>query len=660
MKQKLKNDSGRLGAASAFCFRYRWAIALLVFVLCVSLRISGSSIGVYNEVLPTRLHSAQSTWLGEPRWIRSDEFGVQTPLFFSQAHNDYGLYSTRMSLSPTNMVLDYYSPVWDWTALGKPMMWGYLLFGSEVGLSWYWCGMMILLFMTALEMVLILTDGCRRASVVGAITVSLSPAIQWWVLPHMPIVILYAMALFCVGYFFFTAETAFGKWGCAALSVVAVIGFALSIFPSFQVPCAYAVIALLAVCLWRDREKITFRAGQWYRIAIPAAIALGIVIRFLIVSKEDLSLLLNTVYPGQRMDRGGANSVRDLFTDLTSIFLPYKAITYANNCEVSTYIHFAPLFLVLFPRIFLYLKRRRSADLWAGTALSVLLVLFGFYMCVGIPLFLSKITFLNYCNRMKGVYGWLAALDTVWGIYILAKYPDILKRWQKLLYPIVYGGICFLLPDGNAKGYFESFGTIGPIPIGAVLMVGEIFLFALILAAAFWGKRRLTGWGLAFVMVFAGASVNPVEHGIGALTDHPISQKILEIAEQEPDSLWLCTDCVFFLSNYVMANGARVLDATNFYPDTTKWAIVDPDGIYEDDTNRYANQSASLSDGTQNIVELANADHVRFILTPETLKKLGVRYLFSTVDYSQLLNAHGISCDLAAEQDGYGIYLLNY
>lgn len=649
----------KAAAAAEFCFRYRWAIALLLFLLCVALRISGSSIGVYDEIFPTQLSEAENTWFGKARGIRSDEFGVQTPKFFSQAFNDYGLYSSRMSLSPTNMVLDYYSPVRDWTALGKPLMWGYLLFGSTVGLSWYWCGMIILLFMTALEMALILTEGCRWVSLLGAITVTLSPAIQWWVLPHMPIVILYSMSLFCIGYYFFTAVSRPGKWLCAVLAAVAAVGFVLSVFPSFQVPCAYAVAALLAVCLWRDRAGITFRAREWYRIALPAAVAAGILVNFLAGSRGDLAALMNTAYPGVRMNTGGANTIRDLFTDLTSLYLPYHGVPYSNNCEVSTYIHFAPLVLVLFPRMSVFLKRRRSSALPVGIALTVILVLYGFYMCVGIPALLAKLTFLKYCNRMKGVYGWLAALYTVWGLYVLAQYPEMLKRWQKILYPIVYGGICILLPDGNAWGYFDSFGTLWRINIGTVLAVGEVVLLAAILAAALFGRNRLTGWGLAVVMVVAGGTVNPVEHGTGAVTNHPLAECITELSRQDPDGLWLCTDCVFILSNYALANGARVLNATNFYPDEEKWQIIDPDEVYEEATNRYANQSTSISDG-EVIVELVNPDYINYTLNPETVRKLGIRYLFSAVDYTELFSSHDIQCSLVESQDGYGIYQLSY
>lgn len=143
------------------------------------------------------------------------------------------------------------------------------------------------------------------------------------------------------------------------------------------------------------------------------------------------------------------------------------------------------------------------------------------------------------------------------------------------------------------------------------------------------------------------------------MTNHPISAAIAEIAAREPESRWICTDCTFFFANYVTANGARVLDATNAYPDAEKWEILDPTGAYTYETNRYANQRAVLTEG-ENSVELLGEDHIELRLTPESLKALGIRYLFSTVDHTELLARYGIACEYLTGQDGYGIYRLNY
>ena len=69
--------------AANLCFRYRWVLALLVFCVCVCLRLHGSSIGVYDEVFPTQITAEETTLFGRVRWIRSDEWAMTTPIFFS-------------------------------------------------------------------------------------------------------------------------------------------------------------------------------------------------------------------------------------------------------------------------------------------------------------------------------------------------------------------------------------------------------------------------------------------------------------------------------------------------------------------------------------------------------------------------------------------------
>ena len=117
------------GVADA-CFRYRWVIAAVVFAACVSLRVNGESAAYFDEFLPTRSSGTESTVFGMARPIRTDDYGVATPAFFSQHYNGYGRYSDRIGISPTNMVLDYYAPVFDWPALGKPLTWLHAGWGS--------------------------------------------------------------------------------------------------------------------------------------------------------------------------------------------------------------------------------------------------------------------------------------------------------------------------------------------------------------------------------------------------------------------------------------------------------------------------------------------------------------------------------------------------
>ncbi|MCR5736573.1 MAG: hypothetical protein K6G64_02865 [Eubacterium sp.] len=641
-----------------FCFRYRWGIALAVFLFCIIFRLSGSSIGIYNQYFPTQITTEKTTLFGTPRQIRSDEFGVSTMKFFSQSYNNDQFYSTRMSLSPTNMVLDYYSPVRDITALGKPMMWGYLLFGNEIGISWYWCGEIILIFMFALEVCLILTRRKRALSFVGAIMITWAPEIQWLVMPHMPIVILYAMALFCTGYWFFTAKTTLWKWISTAAVIISAIGFSLSIFPAFQVPCAYVVAPLLTVCLIRDKEHITLVKKDWIRFLATILPTLGVLLYFVIVSRNDLSLLLNTAYPGQRVVTGKDCTFSEIFTNLGSIFLPYFDSNYSNNCELATYIHFAPFFFLLSPRLLFHLKKSNDKDWIVGTTLILLMFAELFFMLVGIPEDIAKLTFLHFCNRMRAIYDWTATLFTVWGIGMLLKYPDFLKKFEKILYPAVYVILAVVLQKPEVKEYLGSIVIFGHRFGIKMLLLITMALFVLLLLLIY-QQKRLFFSAMVMLMVLCGFTVNPIEVGSGAVTNHPISATIRSISEKEPESRWLCTDCAFPISNFILACGAKSLDATNFYPDPKKWEIIDPDSKYEEFTNRYANQFAYLTT-EESSVELIAPDLILLHLNPETLKKLNIKYIVSMKDYTKLLEQYQIECNCLSGQDQYGIYQLTY
>lgn len=649
----------RLYALATICFEHRWLIALLVFCACVALRLHGSSIGMFDAVFPTKTGSFGSVLFGAPRAVRSDEYGVQTLTHFSQAYNAFGLYSDRMGLSATNMVLDLYSPAWDMTMWGKPLLWGYLLFGNEVGLSWIWCGQAILIFMCALEMCLVLSGGSRVCGLLGGLMIGFSPFTQWWFQPHMPIVILYAMALFCLGHAFFTTRSRWRKWVAALLGSMALTGFCLSFFPSFQVPCAYIVVTLLVACLVRDRASVHFSRCDIAPLVAMLLVTGGIVGRFVVTSADDFAVLLGTVYPSGRVTLGGAWKVADTFTSITSLFLPFKDVTQLNNSEVANSVHFAPFFAALLPRMLRDLSRDARGEAIVGRAFAAILFAQLWYMLVGVPRWFADATLLRYCARMHNVYGWTATLFSVWGLSVLLRRPHLLSPRERIAWPAAYVLVYLLMEDEVQRGYFAQFVVRGVV-IGPAFYVAAACALGAVLLLAARGRRHLVAGLVGVGMLVVGATVNPLVTGTSAIWAHPISEQIQALAQDEPWSRWLCCGPMPFpVSNFAMANGARVLTATNFYPDVEKWQILDPSGSFSEQTNRYANQTAELVDGPIGI-ELRNADYIHICLNPQSLKDLGVRYLITSADYGELLGRARIERDVVFEQDGYAILRLRY
>lgn len=122
-----------------YLFKHRFALGAILFAVCVALKLHGSSIGVWNEYVACAPHGSpfQFPILGVPRSIRSDEWDVFTPLAMSQHYTSYAVVNDIACAWPTNMLTTYNQPVWDLTVIAKPFYWGYLLLGSEYGLSWY-------------------------------------------------------------------------------------------------------------------------------------------------------------------------------------------------------------------------------------------------------------------------------------------------------------------------------------------------------------------------------------------------------------------------------------------------------------------------------------------------------------------------------------------
>ena len=711
---------GGLGKA----LRYRWLIALILFILGVSLKLNGSSIGYYYQLFPTVLDTqeAEDYWVtGQSRPVRSDEYAVHTPVYFSQEFNDYQFYSTRMGIDPTNMVLDYYAPVKDLTVVGKPFNWGYLLFGSEIGLSWYWCMMEILLFVTALEMFLILTKGSSIASVAGMLLVGFSPAMQWWILPHITIVFIYAMGIFDVLYYFFASEKKWIRWLMTALGIMAVAGFCLSLFPSLQVVLAYTIFVLLILVLYRDRREIW---GDWRTIRsvsqgsrenstphgsgnsgrretavrlLVLVLACGFILgRFLLMSRDEIYILLNTAYPGQRVSTGGDQSVYSLFTNLTALYLPDMVITdnSTNVCESSSFIQFAPVLVLLFPYFLIGGRQKKghgkeskariesagsagntrnvenanlamgmtgrseavrmnsSADRNLGIGLLAIMAVEAFFMLIGFPEWLSKVTLFKYANRMNLCYGWTAAVFSVWSIdqiWKRSKEEEGIPVWYIALgITLLFGLVnCLFLDRLPANNFRKRYFFL------------EICIFCLILFFALLKRKIAFMAVLAVTMVIAGFRVNPICRGASPLYNHPISKYIKETSAKDPDAAWLTVNVGFGPVNFFLANGARMYDATNYYPDFSKWDIINPEAEYEDDYNRYLNMEFYLTDGELNM-ELPQNDLLKVSVNPDLLKDMGISYLISGEETDELLDKYGLSYTKEFEGDNYYIYHLRY
>lgn len=603
-------------------FKFRWLIYLIVFIICILFKLHGSSIGVYNTYFKEKIDSREnSTLLGVPRMIRSDEFNVLTPYYISQTYNDFNKNSDMMSLTPQNMIIGYNAPVKDITILAKPLDWGYMLLGKDYGLSWYWCMKTLLLFAFALECMLIFTKN-KELSIIGAFLVAFGPATLWWFAPHMPDVILWAMAILSTMYYYLSTEKRWLKNILMVIIPFIISEFVIALFPSFQVGLGIFAFVMLIMLIIRDKIQL-FKCGkQNLRHVVLIILTMSLVGYFIVTNKEALLATMNTAYPGNRISTGGNGTFASLFTNLATIFLPYKSIQFSNESEMSTYIHFGFFIFLLFPSLFKIMKKNKDRNLLIGVAILIILLIYGMFVVVGFPAWLAKITLFSRINRMGMVFGLISVFFTIWGFNAIIKYRDKINPIYYFICAVVFCMINVLFIDINLRQY-----------IAWPLYIIEILAFFIILVGIYikWEKSALLI--LMGLLIFGTITINPIVTGTSDIYNHPSAKKIQEISNKNKNAYWVGYNSLVS-QNYIIMNGGKSLFAVNFYPDKKKWEILDPEGKNEEFYNRYSNFIVTFTEheGDEILITNPQADLVKVELNLKNFVDIKAKYIMSQIE----------------------------
>lgn len=634
-----------------FVIDYRWIVALVLFILLVLFRIHGSSIGVYNQLFGND-SDAISEIFNTGRMIRSDEWNVQVPYYFSQYYNSFKEVSHQISLAGQDMILGYNAPVLDLTLIGKPFTWGYILFGNEVGLSWYWCSKTILCILSCYEMFYILVRH-KYLSFFGSFLVVFSPLMQWWFSPHMYDVFFWGMSLFVVGYYFFMSQQAKTKWFFTILSSCTLIGFVIALFPSLQIPVGLIMFALMVGCIVRDRKDFDFEKKDMIRVFTVLVIVGIVLVHFFLNSSSEIKLLYSTVYPGKRVSLGGDYGLSALFTSVNMLFSPFKSPGLSNACEISTFNHCGILCLLLFP-YFIYLdkKNKKKTSFVLGWILIVASIIEIIFMLVGFPEILAKITLFSYINRMSYVYGFTSAIFTIW---ILKKYIELKKECSNIVLGILTL-IFIVLNIYSTRGMFD------PAYLEKITKYGYALLacsFGVMVLLAFFKQKRFVIPMVCAYIFLTGMTINPIGRGISAVEDHEFV-KVAKKLSKNDNSYWVTTESVQS-QELLLANGLKVINSVDFYPDYGKWKLIDSSGKYDDIYNRYAHILVNLVDNNTKFSATLNApDAIIINLNLKECKKLNVKYICSSVDYSNLFSSSNVKYKEVYNKNNIYLYKLDY
>ncbi len=627
-----------------FILDKRYFIATLVFIICLLFKLHMSSIGCYHYLFKNQATKVEATTiLGMSRSIRSDEYMVHTPYYFSQYYNDYKKNSKQMSLSGQDMIIGYNSPVKDISLLAKPLTWGYVLLGNEYGLSWYFSLKIILLVLISYEFVMILTKNNKKVSVMGALLISYSPAIQWWLVPHMADVFLWSMTLCVIAYHFFTTNKRWLKNLLTILAPLVLSVFVLALFPSCQIPLGIIALCLFIGALVRDKEQISFEKRDVFRIIYIVVISAIILSYSLLTSLDAIKLLYNTVYPGKRISLGGNYTFRSLFTNLTTLFLPYKESNVLNNCEVSDFIHIVVPCIIIFPLLYKKLKEKKESNLIIGIIIFIALVIEMIFMLIGFNELLAKLTLFSYINRMELIYGFTASLFSLWTIAILWKYKSILSMKAKVISILIFIiGYTLTITKQNVE-YLPFY-----------IYLVEILAFSVFVFLIYQGKQKNSIIILFLILLVSSFTINPIAYGTSSITDYKLIPVVKKTITKKKEYV-LATNSLQ-MQSLLLANGIKTINAVNFYPDLKKWDLIDSKGKYTDVYNRYYHTEVRLTNEKTSF-DLKQADMFILNLNVSDIKKWPVRTIVSPVSYDKLFDQANIKFKKNKSM-GYYVYVL--
>lgn len=668
VRSLLDTGAGKVAAAGAFCipaalsflclrrprtigaamFRFRYVIAVGLVVLLVACNVSGSSLARWGLSLPPG-NSTDGLLFGMPRSTRTDEWALFTPMALAQTLDPQGSFPYFGEVfrgTSTDMFVVYGQPVWDIAMIFRPFQWGYLLLGFERGLSFFWCARLVALFMCTFELGRMLTRDNRPMAVVMAALVTFAPVVQWWyaINGFVEMIVFSELIALCMRRFFMTSSV-MKKMGCCIVLVISAGGFALTLYPAWEIPMAYLALALLVGVMVDARHQLHVEAKKDVPIIAGGIVLLAAgLLHVVIRSGDTIAAVLNTAYPGHRVETGGGGLLSTLRYPV-SFFLPFgfETAPLANGmqCEVVA------MFLDLFPlgillALWVLFKKRQADPILI--ALLIPTVIIGAYCFVGFPQWLAQLTLLGMSFTMRA-----QVVFSLLNLLILFRAAALLEHRPNLRTAALTAAVLALLVIIGCH-------VAEPQYMGWLKSLCAFVAVVVIMFAFLTRNNRFTAVMCCLAALTCGMLVNPVQRGASPVTDNALIRDIRGIVEDDPHALWLsATD---WQANLTTLAGAPTINATNTYPNQELWTVLDPENEQEDVWNRYAHIHATVT-SKETSFRLKNIDAIQLDISVEDLERLGVTYVV-TNDASSMeaLDANG-EYTLIDTQYWYAIYRMS-
>ena len=638
---------------STISYRFRWLIGLFLIGIAVIFEISGSSIGIWQEHFTDPSLVSDGVLLGVNRGVRSDEWAVHTPLTFAQYYSDFSVFNNVLrNGSSTDMYMVYGQPVMDWSIIFRPFQIGYLFLSPARGLSFYWTGKLVMLFLISFEFGMLITKKSKPLAFTYAVMMLFAPVVQWWFgTVFFPEILIYGQSIVLLVSLYMQTKQYKIRILCGLGFILCGGAYLLVIYPAWQIPFFYIFAALAVWVIITKYKDCTFCLKKDLPILLGSVILLGAAISVILFrSWETVKAVMNSVYPGSRMETGGAD-LGVLFGYPGNLFLPFTTANLpSNQSEVSRFFDLFPIGIIL--SILVFFKDKTKDKLLM--ILWIVQLFLGTYIILGFPAALSKLTLLSNSQALRAVI-------TIGFINILLLIRSLAVSQKSLSFKTAIPLAAVL---SVAVTYYSKRYQYGDYLNTFFIIITILVLFILFAATLTYKQKRMNHIfciSICFIMFVSGAFVNPIRKGTKVLDDNRLAQAVQQI-QKDNGGLWIAADSNLFIDgNFLAMNGAPTINATNTYPDLDLWKELDRSAEFEDIYNRYAHVLIDIVLDEPTYFTLETPDSFKIHLNINDLNLLGVDYIMTPTDLTAI-QSEECSFTLLFFEDGITrkIYKVNY
>lgn len=616
-----------------FIYRKRVWIAIALFVFCVLNKFHFSSVGMYDVHIQSGKGSEYSAPVfGQVRPIRSDEWMVTLPRLLTAEYSNFGELNeivrgvTLGNLSSSGLYLGY-------SALAEPTELGFYLLGNEYGVSFMWCFRMIFGYLFMFELCMILSKQNKLISILGATIIWWSAFNLWW---SIALWLLTGTAAVVFFYYFMKEDV---RWKRLLYGIgIAMFGanFCVELYPAWQVPVGYIYLTLLIwICIqFKDKWK-KFEWKDWTIGFGCVGFMASIIIAHLYNSREYISGIMTTTYPGMREEFGGFVLTKALGY-LSATLAPFYDV--GNASENACFYIVFPLGIIL-ALFVLWRQRGKNLLIWMLMAPTTLLLC---YCTFPLPEMLAKVTLMTFSTTIRAVdaLGFVSALLMV---IALGNMQEVGRMKWYFSLPIallcVFAAYDREISVGRTGELLEAIGSLAII---------SIILIVFLITEERESWNRISAIAMTLGVLYAGVSVHPLMTGLDAIYSRPVAEAVSEIVREDPDGKWIAIDSTV-APNYLITLGAPTYNSTNFMPNMDFWDKLDPERINEYTYNRYAHVAIMLTE-EETHMQLMFADALNLYLSYEDVEKMDITYILSpqpiednkSIEFTELYSDYGM------------------